>query len=264
MTDPIATIPATARQAKIRQLLSERESVSISQLADLLGVSEMTIRRDLEMLERRGQVRRTRGGAMAAERMVFEFDFHARRQANHRAKLAIARWAADQVKDGSTIILDTGTTTLELACLLKDRSQLTVITPSLAVASELQFADGVQTVLLGGVLRAASPDLTGALTEANLDALAADIAFQGADAIDLAGKIYNADLQIAHVDAKMRTRAARTFILCDSTKIGQTALSTSGTLRDVDALITDDAIHADAQTALEKNGASIVIVPHAS
>ena len=261
MAQKAKTMPAAARQARIRELLNERQTVSIPELARTFGVSEMTVRRDLAALARGGQVRRTHGGAMAAEKMVFEFNFRARRQAHRDAKRAIAREAAKLIKPGQTIILDTGTTTLELAALLKDSRDLTVITPSLAVASELQFSPGVRTVLLGGVVRRGSPDLTGAVTEANLEMLAADVAFQGADAIDLEGRMYNGDLQIAHVDEKMRRRAKRTYILCDSSKIGSTALACNGSLRQTEALITDDGIDPRHRRTLEQTGATVVVVP---
>jgi DeoR/GlpR family transcriptional regulator of sugar metabolism len=260
MPSNTSILPATARQARIREVLSKRETVSIAELAGMFGVSEMTVRRDLGVLEHSGEVRRTHGGAMATERMVFAFDFRARHRANRRAKQAIARKAADLVEPGQTIVLDTGTTTLELAHLLKTRRDISVIPPSLAVASELQFSEGIRTVLLGGVVRRGSPDLTGAVTEGNLDMFAADIAFQGADAIDQHGKLYNADLQIAHVDKKMRQRAKRTYILCDSSKIGRTALACNGELREVDALITDDGIDPQHRHAFEEMGATLIVV----
>ena len=103
-------------------------------------------------------------------------------------------------------------------------------------------------------------DLTGAVTETNLEMFAADIAFQGADRIDLAGRLYNADLQIAHVDEKMRQRARQTYILCDSSKIGRTALACNGTLSDVDALITDDGIQRTQRRKLKAIGATVIVV----
>jgi DeoR/GlpR family transcriptional regulator of sugar metabolism len=248
------------RQSAIRELLAGGKELAISKLASRFGVSEMTIRRDLDKLQRRGAVRRTHGGAMPAERMVFEFNFLARRQANRAAKRAIASEAVKLVQPGQRIILDTGTTTLELALLLKDFENLTVITPSLAVASELQFTEGVQTVLLGGVIRRGSPDLTGPVTEAVLDTFAADIAFQGADGIGLDGAIYNADMRIGRVDQKIRQRAGKTYILSDSSKIGRTALVRHGFVHEVAGLITDDGINTKLLREWERNGAHITVV----
>ena len=259
MTTHLTKPSAEIRQAKIRQLLQGEQQVSIRQLAKMFGVSEMTARRDLEKLESECQVRRTRGGATMAERMEFEFDFARRRQANLKAKQAIAAEALKLVQPSQNIILDTGTTTLELAYLLRGCQDITIITPSLAVASVLHFARGVHTVLLGGVLRRGSPDLTGVVTEANLDRFAVDTAFQGADGIGLDGTLYNSDLRIAKVDQKIRQRAERTYILADSSKIGRTALATNGYVNEVDALITDSRIDVLQREALEKLGARVLV-----
>lgn len=253
-------IPAPLRQAEICQRLAEQPAVSISQLAGHYRVSEMTIRRDLDRLESAGRLRRTHGGAVPGERMAFEFDFTQRRQTRRAAKQAIARLAMSQIQPGHRLILDTGTTTLELAALLAEARDVTVITPSLAVASQLQFAPGVQTVLLGGVVNRGSPDLTGSLTESNLDQFAADIAFQGADGIGLDdGAIYTDDLRIVRIDARMRQRAERTIILADSSKIGRTALARNGNLRQADALITDGDTPPAHRRALRRLGVAVLI-----
>ncbi len=252
------TVPAKVRQARIRELLKDNHTVSIKELAKEFAVSEMTVRRDLEVLERAGEVRRTHGGAMPADRMVFQFDFTARRQAHKPAKIAIARRALEVIKPHKRIIIDTGTTTLELAYLLKEEHDITVLTPSLAVASVLQFSPGVQTVLLGGVVRRGSPDLTGVVTETVLDMFAADIAFQGADGIGIDGRLYNADTRIAKVDRKIRERAERTYILSDSSKIGKTALITHGYINEVEALITDWKIDPAHKKSFEEKGATVI------
>ncbi|MBM3855071.1 MAG: DeoR/GlpR transcriptional regulator, partial [Verrucomicrobia bacterium] len=195
---------SASRQARIRELLSRQPEVSVADLAQQFGASEMTIRRDLNALEARAQIQRTHGGATLTERMILEFDYRARREANQAAKRAIAAEAYKFVQSGQRLILDTGTTALELAMLLKGGLKLTVITPSLAVASELQHASAVEVILLGGMLREGNPDLTGPLTEHGLEMFAADLAFQGADGIGVDGSIYNSDLRLARVDQIMR------------------------------------------------------------
>ena len=248
------------RQSKVRELLKDGQNVSIPELADLFKVSEMTIHRDLRKLESQGQIKRMRGGALVAERMAFEFNFTSRRRANHKAKQAIAAEAFKMIHAGQRIILDTGTTTLELAYLLKNCRDLTVITPSLAVASVLQFSQEVQTVLLGGIIRKSSPDLTGVVTETVLDMFSVDIAFQGADGIGMDGTLYNADMRIAKVDQKIRQRAEKTYILCDSSKIGKTALATNGKVYEIDALITDNNIKKEEKEVFEESGATVITV----
>ncbi len=251
-------LPSAARRASIRNRFSERPGVSISELAKEFGVSEMTIRRDLTSLEGQSLIQRTHGGAMLTERMMLEFDYRDRREVNRAAKRAIAAEARLLIQPGDRLILDTGTTTLELATLLRDGDRLTVITPSLAVASELQHAAGVEVILLGGVLRRGSPDLTGPATEHCLELFAADLAFQGADGIGLDGKIYNSDLRLARVDKLMRGVAKRSCVLADHTKIGVTALACSGSLADVDTLITSKGVSADALRRFAKLGPKII------
>ena len=252
-------VSANTRLSRITDLIKSNQKVEIVGLAAVFGVSEMTIRRDLDFLAQIGHVKRTHGGAAIAEKMEFEFDFAARRSANQKAKKAIAKKAVELIKPGSKIILDTGTTTLELAYLLKDFEDLTVITPSLAVASVLQFSAGIQTVLLGGILRKGRPDLTGVVTEKVLDMFMVDIAFQGADGIGLNGELFNSDMRIAKVDQKMRRRAKKTYILSDSSKIGQTDLASNGMLSEAEALITDSKITKEQLSELEKTGTKIII-----
>ena len=232
----------------------------MSDLAHEFGVSEMTIRRDLASLESKTHIRRTHGGAVLAERMILEFDYRKQRELNHGAKRAIVAEARRLVQPGERLILDTGTTTLELATLLRDGERLTVITPSLAVASELLHSPGVEVILLGGVVRRGSPDLTGPVTEHCLELFSADITFQGADGIGLDGAIYNTDLRLARVDRMMRRVARRTCILADHSKIGQTSLARSGSLSEVDLFITDSAAPADVLRRFARLGVKVITV----
>lgn len=253
-------LPSAARQSRIRELFAAQPGVSISKLARQFDVSEMTIRRDLAALAEKSHIQRTHGGAVLTERMMIEFDYRQRREHNRAAKRAIAAAARKLVQPGQRLLLDTGTTTLELATLLKDGERLTVITPSLAVASELQEAAGVEVVLLGGVVRRGSPDLTGPVTEHCLELFAADLAFQGADAIGSDGSIYNSDLRLARVDRLMRRVAQRCCVLADHTKIGHTALARSGSLAEVDTFITDRGAPADTLRRFAKLGVDVVTV----
>jgi DeoR/GlpR family transcriptional regulator of sugar metabolism len=251
-------LPSAARQAIICDRFAEQPGVSISHLAREFGVSEMTIRRDLDALEEKSQIQRTHGGAILTERMMFEFDYRERRERNRAAKVAIAAAARKLVSPGQRLILDNGTTTLELAALLRDGEDLMVITPSLAVASELQHAQGVEVILLGGILREGSPDLTGPVTEHSLEMFSADLAFQGADAIGTDGAIDNSDLRLARVDKMMRRIANRSCILADHTKIGRSELARSGTLADVDIFITDSGAPAAVLKRFAKLGPQII------
>jgi DeoR/GlpR family transcriptional regulator of sugar metabolism len=250
---------AAARLNAIKEALSQDQEVSIVRLAQECGVSEMTIRRDLSKLEESGAAQRTHGGALPTERMLFEFDFSARRTENRAAKQAIAAEAVKLIRPGDRLILDNGTTTLELAMLLRDCQNLTVVTPSLAVAAALQFSEGIETILLGGVLRRGKPELTGLVTEKILGMFAVDIAFQGADGIGLDGRLYTGDPRVSEVDRKIRAQAGKTYVLANSSKIGKTALIVQGSLTEAEALITDAGISPEHSKALKKAGARLIV-----
>jgi DeoR/GlpR family transcriptional regulator of sugar metabolism len=246
------------RQKQIYEFIARRGECSIEELVEQFAVSGMTVRRDLEALARRGKVIRTHGGATLAERVSFEFEFLNRVKEHQSAKEAIAIEAAAQVKDGESVILDSGTTTLELAKRLSGKRGLTVITSSLPIAAQLQYDRQIEVLLLGGRLRASSPDLAGALTEANLETLRADAAFLGADAIDRQGAVYQESPEVARMLAKMAASAGRVFVVADSSKLGKTALWRFGRLQDWAALITDAAADRTILASLKRAGARIL------
>jgi DeoR/GlpR family transcriptional regulator of sugar metabolism len=249
------------RQKRICEWLARRGECSIEELAQRLGVSGMTIRRDLAALAGRGKVIRTHGGAAPAERVSFEFEFLRRVRKNQAAKEAIAAAAAAQVKDGESVMLDSGTTTLELAKRLRGKRNLTVITTSLPIAAQLQYDPQIEVLLLGGYLRASSPDLAGALTEANLETLRADAAFLGADGIDLKGNVYQDSPELARMLTKMAASATRVYVVADGSKLGRTALWRFGRLPDWAALITDSGADRGERALLKKAGVRVLQAP---
>ncbi len=252
---------AVERQARIAEVLRSRGACSVEDLARHLGVSGMTVRRDLQTMAEARKVIRTHGGAAPAERVSFEFEFLNRVREHQAAKEAIAAAAADLVSDGQSVMLDSGTTTLALARRLKERQKLTVITTSLPIASELQFCDNIQVLLLGGLLRHDAPDLTGPLTEANLESLRADVAFIGGDAIDLEGNIYNNAPAVGRMLTKMAGSAQRVYVVADSSKIGRTALMRFGRIGSWDGLITDRELKPTMARALRRARVHLIQTP---
>lgn len=249
---------ASSRQNQVLELLSARGECSVDFLARRLQVSGMTIRRDLGDLAAAGRVIRTHGGAIPAQRVAFEFQFLIRSRQNQEAKLAIAAAAAELVRDGESVMLDSGTTTLALAACLKERKDLTVITTSLPILSELQFCPNVQVLLLGGLLRRGTPDLVGTLTEANLEHLRADVAFLGADAVDNLGHAYIGSIEVGRMLTRMAASAQRTYTLADSSKLGRTALIRFGNLGSWEGLITDEAIPRSIAGDLKRAGVRVI------
>ena len=252
---------AKTRQDRICEWLARRGECSIDALVGKFGVSGMTVRRDLQALAQRGKVIRTHGGAAMAERVSFEFDFLNRVREHQAAKQQIAVAAAAQVQDGQSVMLDSGTTTLELAKRLREKQRLTVVTTSLPVAAQLQYDRHIEVLLLGGFLRPSAPDLAGPLTETNLESLRADVAFIGACGVDRQGAVYQDSPEIASMLTKMAAAAARVFVVADGSKLGRTALWRFGRLRDWAALVTDRTADRSILSALRKAGVRVIVAP---
>ena len=221
----------------------------------------MTIRRDLDALALAGKVIRTHGGAALSGRVVFDFQFMQRTHAQEGAKQQIAELAAGLAQNGQSILLDSGTTTLAVARALKAKKNLTIITTSLPIASELQNCDAIDLILLGGALRREAPDLIGPMTESNLEQLKADIAFIGADAVDSNGRVYNRSMAIARMLTRMATSAREVYVVADSSKIGQTALARFGSLKEWNGLITDRKLTPAMVSALKRTGCKVIQPP---
>jgi DeoR family transcriptional regulator, fructose operon transcriptional repressor len=249
----------TPRQRQIELLLNNHGECSVDMLARELGVSGMTVRRDLLALAEAGRVLRTHGGAAPIEQVMFEFQFLKRVRDMAEAKQSIARRAASLVSDGQSVILDSGTTTLELARQLRHKQELTVITACLPIASALQHAAAVQVLLLGGFVHRNSADLGGALTEMNLEQLHASVAFLGADGIDLRGYVYNDSPETTRLLGKMAKQAAATWVVADSTKVEKGALMRYGHMAQWKGLITDSGISPKQLQALKKSGVAVYV-----
>lgn len=247
-----------ARQLQITELVHSDGAYSVDRLADRFGVSGMTIRRDLQALAEEGKIVRTHGGAAPAQHVSFEFQFLDRMKENEPAKRAIALAAAELVGEGQSVMLDSGTTTLALAQQLRQRQALTVITTSLPIAAALQDRGQIQVLLLGGYLRRGTPDLAGALTESNLEGLRADVAFVGADGIDLRGGVYNESLEIARMLTRMVAAAKRVYVVADASKLGRTALARFGEAQQWHGLITAGQAERNVFQALRRAGVSVM------
>lgn len=247
------------RQQKILDLLSAGNEISVAKLAGQFSVTTMTVRRDLDALEKDRRITRTYGGAILAAPSIVSFAFGARQQTQMKAKQAIARKAAEFVEPGMTVILDTGTTTLEVAGQLSGIRDLKVLTSSLAIASALLAHDGLELVLLGGTVNSSSPDLSGPLTEENLLGFRADVAFVGADAVDRAG-LYTNTQEIARVSRAMITSARQTILVADSSKFGNTAFVRFAGWKDVDAVVTDRGLASTQRRWLKQSVNDITTV----
>ena len=241
---------ATSRRNAILERLTAEGEVFVLDLAAELDVTPMTIRRDLESLESENALTRTHGGAIFSQQSVAEFAFLERNRTSIEEKRAIAQAAAELVEPGMNIVIDTGTTTLEVARALRSIEGLRVLTSSLAVASALHTHPNMEIVLLGGTVGKNSPDLSGSLTEDNLRKFRVQLAFLGADALDQRG-LYTTDMGIARVSEAMLEVAETAVLVADSRKFTRTSFVKFGDWQQLNRVIVDDHVAATDRAWLD-------------
>jgi DeoR family transcriptional regulator, fructose operon transcriptional repressor len=232
-----------ARHERILEQVRLRREVSVRNLARLLRVAPVTVRRDLASLERANALTRTHGGAVLSSSAVIEFAFLDRAQEHLAQKRAIARHVAAAVRPGMTLVLDTGTTVLEVARAIAGIPRLRVLTSSLPIASALHAHANIDLVLLGGSVRRDSPDLSGPLTEENLRQFQTELAVLGADAVSRGG-LYTSDLGIARISRAMIASARERWVVADSSKFARRAFVKFADWSQVSLLVTDDGLAA--------------------
>ncbi|MFE0674551.1 DeoR/GlpR family DNA-binding transcription regulator [Streptomyces sp. NPDC058867] len=248
------------RHRLIAQAVKEAGRVTVGDLAELTGASEMTVRRDLDVLASHGVLERVRGGARTLQLRGEEPPFALRAHEATEAKRRIAAEVDALVKDGETVLLDSGTTCLEVAALLRGRP-LTVMPLSLQAIHVLSDAPGPTALMVpGGRPRAGEGALTGPLTLASLAALRFDTAVVGCCGLGAAEGITAYDLDDAAVKKAGIASSRRIIAATDSGKLGHTALAHVGSATLLDTLVTDTAAPEDEVTALEGAGVTVKLV----
>ncbi|AUA08147.1 DeoR family transcriptional regulator [Streptomyces sp. SID8382] len=245
------------RHGLIAQTVREAGSVTVQALAELTGASEMTIRRDLDTLAAQGVLERVRGGARTLLLRGEEPPFALRAREAVDAKLRIAAEVSSLIADGETVLLDSGTTCLEVARLLRQRPA-TVMPLSLQAIHLLGDAPGPATLMVpGGQPRAAEGALTGPLTLASLAALRFDTAVIGCCGLSAAEGLTAYDLDDAAVKKASIASARRVIVAADGSKLGRTAYAHVGPSTQLHTLVTDKTASTDEVAALE-NGGTVV------
>jgi DeoR family fructose operon transcriptional repressor len=227
------------RRIRILELLRERKKLTVHELCKVLEVSPATVRGDLRDLDREGRLVRTHGGAIEKSRAGFELISSQRSTENLAAKRAIAVEAENLAEDGDTILLDTGTTTLELARRLHARRNLTVVTNDLDIARTLEEAAGVQVVFLGGTLRKGYHCTVGPAGVRMAQDLRVDKAFMATNSMSLESGATTPDLHQADTKKAMIAMARKIILLCDSSKIGRESFARFADPEHIDVLVTD-------------------------
>jgi DeoR family transcriptional regulator, fructose operon transcriptional repressor len=246
------------RRERILQVLAETGFASVEDLCQLLDVSPMTIRRDLQRLEEEGLARRTHGGAVVADSSG-ERGFRERTSVGLSQKRAIGRAAAGFVRDGQTITLDAGTTTLEIARQLASRSGITVLTNSLRVLDALSGRLEIGVVCTGGTLKHRELALVGPVAESMLAERRPDIAFCSAAGFSLsAGATDYEEAEVA-VKRHMIRAARRKYLVADSSKANVVTPMIICQMREFDALITDEGLPEQVASDLRTSGIEVII-----
>ena len=246
------------RLRRIRERLSSG-GVSVPVLARELGISEITIRRDLAALQRQGKLLRVYGGAIPSERVAYEFSFKEKESRQRREKEAIGRAAAELAEPGTAVFLDTGTTAVAIARALRAIGPGIILTTNLGVASEFVGQGDVRVIMPGGELGRRSPDLLGEMTLEALSGMNVDVAFLGCDAVDPAEGFFTTDSRSAAVSRLMLSRSARCYLVADSGKFGQRAMFRIAQIERLTGIVTDSGLAAPYRKTLAQTGVDLIV-----
>ncbi|WP_405182584.1 DeoR/GlpR family DNA-binding transcription regulator [Nocardia sp. NBC_01377] len=234
-------LTSTRRREILHRLITDGY-VEAKTLADEMGVDASTIRRDLDALARAGQAQRTHGGARPTPGVTAKLPYAMKENERLDAKSAIAQTAVDFVRDGDTVILDSGSTTYEIAVALRHRTGLTVITNDLRIAKYVAGLPETRLLVAGGELLGSAFTLVGEHAIAFLSEYTANWAFIGADAVDFEAGITNMNTLEVPLKRAMITAATGTIVVADSSKFGRRALARIAGTEEVDHIVTDEEL----------------------
>ena len=253
---------AEERRREIIKLLRKSGSVSVEDLVKRFRVSAVTLRADLGQLADRGLLIRSYGGAMVPLSPNDDVPLNVKRSLHHAEKVKIARAAAQLIKTRQTVILDSGTSSGEVAKAIKAASitPVTVITHALNIAHEFVDSASVSVIMLGGLMRHVSGSFVGPQAERSLRELHADHFFLGVDGLDLESGLSTPDLLEAQLNTLMMQRSQETTVIADASKFGRRSLSVIGPINGVRRIITDDRIQPDLLEKIRQTGVEVLVV----
>ncbi|OON82858.1 DeoR/GlpR family DNA-binding transcription regulator [Streptomyces tsukubensis] len=252
----------TERHRRISTAVERSGTISTEELAERLAVSAETVRRDLAQMERQGLLVRVRGGAATSAAVPGlsgeEAPFTERSASSPRAKTAIGRAAAELIRPGMTVVIDVGTTALQVARALPYEFRGTVVSPSLLVAAEISTRPHAEVLIPGGRLRSGDQVLSGALTVEFFTGLYADLAFLGSGGIDATAGVTDFHHEENATKRAILARAALCYVLADGDKYGRVAPHRVCGFADCAGLIADRAPDAALVEAVESAGGVVI------
>lgn len=249
---------AEERQKNISLILNNNGSIKVNELSEYFNVSEATIRRDLQEMEEKRLLKRTHGGAVRVDITNFEPSFLDKKDERQDEKLAIAKAAASMIKDGDTIILDSGTTTLQIAKNITARN-VTVITNSIDIAEELSNNKDLEIIVTGGTLRFKTRAMVGHICEKTFSYFRVDKAFIGANGISSVEGITTPNFTEAQTKKAMINAANKVIVVADSSKIQNVCLSVICPISDVTSIITSGSMPQEIEGEFRDKGIDVII-----
>jgi DeoR family transcriptional regulator of aga operon len=265
MDAPAAELPldgmmAEERRTQILQTVRSVGRVRVNELANRFSTSAVTIRNDLNELHQRGLVLRSHGGAVLPDKILRESPVHERLKAHSDEKRRIGAMAATLINDGETIILDSGTTTLEIARQLKKKQGLHIITNGVNIAAELLDARDAQVFIVGGTVRGESASISGRFTEEMFDQFSADKLFLSGAGCDLDFGVSGANLEETMVNRAMLRISREIILVADASKFSKRSMSRIAPFAEIDTVISDTSLSEEIQTKLRAQGCNLILV----
>jgi DeoR family transcriptional regulator, aga operon transcriptional repressor len=250
------------RRRLIVDLVEQQGRATVEELATRFGTSTVTIRADLDALARSSAIARSHGGALPMAAPTHDTPLNIKETRWHAQKLRIGEAAAKMIRDGETVILDSGSTTVEIARQIRHMKfeSLTVITNALNIAMELSGLPQIRVMMLGGLLRQTSYSLVGPDAEQALAKLSADRLFLGVDGLDPNVGVTTPDPLEAALNALMIRVSRQTIAVLDASKLGQRSLSVITPVKNLDMVISDSSAPAETVEALRAAGVQVVLV----
>ena len=249
-----------SRRSDILNILSKQDSISVVELSRVFGVSEVSIRNDLSHLEHKGLLIRTRGGAIKKQPINFDLNLNQRLKKFYKEKQKIGRKAVEYIHEGDTIVMDSGSTTLQIAKNLNNFKQIKLITNSLPIAESVADFEGVEVIIPGGVMRPEMRSLVGPMAERNLLQYYCDIAFLAVDGIDCEYGISTPVIYEATFCKTMIDIAKKVIVVSDSSKFRRRSFVKIASMDEIDMVITDQGIPEDQKFKLEKMHLDLILV----
>lgn len=259
MQETTGGMMADERRSLIMQIIDSSGRARVQDLARRFSTTSVTIRNDLNELQKRGLLLRSHGGATRPDSRQYESPFQDRVQSHIEAKRRIGVVAASLIQDGEIVILDSGTTTDEIAKQIKNRPRLQIITNGVNIANELLGSRGVHTMILGGTLRNDSASIVGRSTEDMLSQLSADKLFMGGAGCDPDFGISGANLEEAMVNKAMLRIAREAILVADASKFDKRSMSRIATFSEIHTVISDTTMPVAIQDKIRSFGCKLLL-----